>query len=329
MTTPAAIRRKIWRARLIAMCMPAMAAVVGHAFAQSVLATPVPFSFGVIEHMHADASDDSQLRNAILASDADNLAFVVASGIKAATEPCSDELYIARKEIFQSAKNGLIVSLAASDWSSCQGSDGHSLAIERLNRVRDLFFEGDFSFGSAKVPMVRQANTRKYRAYRENLRWGIGSTIFATVNLPANNNDFVAAAGRNGEFEDRVIADRDWLQRVFSIAAQKNAAAIVLFCDADPMNRPDMPEHVALSGSRDGFAEIRGQLQALSTRFSGRILLVHGDTGLPQPVNPEIKWHANLGSLRVAPGWLKITVDPAVPTGFRLSSMQPLRTAGN
>ena len=315
--------------RLIGLCMPWLAALLSSAILQTAFAASTAFSFGVIGRISMNASDDSQLRDAILASDADNLAFVVASGIKAATEPCTDALYLQRKEIFQSAKNGLIVSLAASDWSGCRGTDGRSLAIERLNRVRDLFFGSDFSFGSTKVPTMRQANTPKFRAYVENLRWDIGTTVFATVNLPANNNDFLTAAGRNGEFEDRMVANRDWLHRVFGIAVQKNATGIILFCDGDPLDRPDAIGRIALSGNHDGFSEIRKQLQALSAHFTGRILLVHGQSAAQQASAPDITWRGNLGTVRGTPGWLKITVDPNAPNGFVLDTTQRLKTAVN
>ena len=51
-----------------------------------------PFSFGVIAKPVKASDSETVLREAIIESDADNLAFVVASGIKAAEEPCSDSL---------------------------------------------------------------------------------------------------------------------------------------------------------------------------------------------------------------------------------------------
>ena len=63
-------------------------------FVQSGAAMPQPseLSFAVIRQA-PNASDDAALRAAIAETDADNLAFVVASGFKSKTEPCSDELY--------------------------------------------------------------------------------------------------------------------------------------------------------------------------------------------------------------------------------------------
>ena len=116
------------------------------------LAQPGEFSFGVIGHSFKAASDESALREAIAATDQDNLAFVLVNGIKSNAEPCSDTLYQQRKALFDEAKNGLIVSLAASDWSECKNARDRSAAVERLNRLRELFFVDEFSFGASKIP---------------------------------------------------------------------------------------------------------------------------------------------------------------------------------
>lgn len=179
------------------------------------------FNFGVIGHSFSGNPDEGVLRRALDQSDADNLAFVVVNGIKSAAEPCSDALYSARRDLLNEAENGVIVSLAASDWVGCRNKNG-SVAIERLNRVRDLFFPDEFSFGASKVPLFRQSVTPKFRSYTENARWEFGDVLFATVNLPAANNHFLQDGGRNSEFEDRLIANKDWLRRVFTFAAQKN-----------------------------------------------------------------------------------------------------------
>ena len=284
---------------------------------QAARSQPQAFSFGVISQVGINGADDARLKEAIALSDADNLAFVVVNGIKSASEPCTDKLYFRRKEAFQNAKNGLIVSLAASDWSACHTDAGQSLAIERLNRVRELFFETEFSLGASRLPLLRQAGMQKFRAYVENVRWDIGSLVFATLHLPANNNDFISAAGRNSEFEDRLIADREWLQRTFNIAVQKNAAAIVLFCDADPLALPERAGRLELGMRRDGFLEVRKQLQALSAHFSGRVLIIHGKAS--GTAEPGITWHGNIGTLAPSSGWLKVAVDVTQPTLFAAS----------
>jgi len=275
------------------------------------------FHFGVIGHSFSGNPDEGVLRRALDESDADNLAFVVVNGIKSAAEPCSDALYSARRDLLKEAENGVIVSLAASDWVGCRNKNG-SVAIERLNRVRELFFPDEFSFGASKVPLFRQSVTPKFRSYTENARWEFGNVLFATVNLPAANNHFLQDGGRNSEFEDRLIANKDWLQRLFTFATQKKLAGIVLFADGNPLAQPSQRPFL-LRGQRDGFAETRQRIITLAAAFKGKVLLVHGET-LKDESNAGIVWRRNLGSIGVASGWSKFSVDSGTAALFTLSN---------
>ena len=274
------------------------------------------FEFGVIGHTFDANSDEAVLRQALAESDDDNLAFVVVNGIKAAGEPCTDTLYASRRRLLQEAQNGVIVSLAASDWVACHNHNG-TVAIERLNRVRELFFADEFSFGASKIPLLRQALMPQFRDYAENARWEFGKVLFATINIPATNNHFLQDAGRNSEFEDRLIADKEWLQRLFKLAAQKKLAGIVLFCDANPLTLPGQRPFL-LHGKRDGYAEIRQRIITLASGFHGKVLLVHGET-LKGESSSDITWRHNLGSLGVASGWRKLAVDSHAGALFTLS----------
>jgi hypothetical protein len=283
----------------------AMLALAPHAFAG-----PGTFSFGVIAPSLTHSSDD-ELRDAIETSDAENLTFVVANGIKTTNEACTDNVYSRRKALFQEAKNGLIVSLAGSDWADCKGENGKSAAIGKLNRLRELFFTDEFSDGIRKIPVIRQSTIAKFRDFVENARWEIGDTMFATINLPANNNHYVFDAGRNGEFEDRQIANRDWLNRIFTHASLHKLDGIVLFCDGNPLARPG-------GSKRDGFAEMRRQIIKLAATFPGKILIIHrqADKTLAPPA---VSWRGNLGELNVGAGWTKVDVNSSIGSMFSIA----------
>lgn len=287
--------------------------------AQAAAAMPQPteFSFAVISQSPT-ATDDTALRTAIAETDADNLAFVVTSGIKSKIEPCSDNLYTSRKTLLNQAKNGLIVSLAASDWAECRNMQGRSTALERLNLLRDLFFVDEFSLGASKIPLVRQSVMPKFRSYVENTRWEIDGVLFATVNLPAFNNHYRTEAGRNSEFEDRLIANRDWLRRIFAFATHRKVAGIVLFCDGDPLADPGS-RLFGLSGKRDGFAEVRKQINALASRFSGKVLVIHGAAESKRAAPGGIAWSGNLGDLVLDSGWSKVSISAASSTLFTVA----------
>lgn len=279
-----------------------------------------PFSFGVIAKPLKAATGENLVRDAITESDADNLAFIVANGVKAGDEGCTDEVYKNRRSLFDSAKNGLIVSVTAGDWAQCLNAKNRSISTERLSRLRDVFFADEFSFGDSKIPLVHQSTMPKFRLYAENMHWRIGDVMFATVNLPSNNNNYLNAAGRNSEFEDRQIANSDWLKRIFLTAKISKLNGVVIFCDGNPLVRAEHSSFFSAS-KREGFADIRRQITAFAAKFPGKILIVHSDLDARRMSNLKgIEWKENIGTLHTEVPWIKITVDPVQPQLFAMKN---------
>ena len=117
----------------------------------------------------------------------------------------------------------MIVMPAASDWSDCKNSAGRTAAIERLNRLRELYYAEPESLGERKLDVTRLSANAKFRSYAENAHWVVGDVLYATVNVPANNNHYLPEAGRNSEYEDRLVANRFWLNRLFALARAQEA----------------------------------------------------------------------------------------------------------
>lgn len=279
-------------------------------------AQPAEFSFGVIGDAFREKSEEAALREAIAASDRDNLGFVVVNGLKSRAEACTEAVYARRKSLFDTAKNGLVLSLGASDWIECKDEADRSAAVRHLNRVRETFFLDEFSLGASRIPLSRQSTGAKFRNYSENARWEIGEILFATINLPANNNNYQIEAGRNNEFEERLIANRDWLQRIFTTAASKKMTGIVLFCDGNPLAAPGLLDRVNPVSRRDGFKEIRQQIAVLSEKYPGRVLVIHGQPAAAEAGANSITWRGRVGELGVGAGWVKLNVNPAQPSLF-------------
>jgi hypothetical protein len=269
------------------------------------------FRFGIVSQAINAKSADGGLQDELAALEAKKLAFVVANGIKAADEPCSDELYTERRNMFEHAANALIPSLTADDWTKCLNSNGKSSAAERLNRVRELFFAEKTSLGERKIPLIRQSITPQFRSFGENSRWRYRNILFATIHLPENNNNYVSEAGRNSEFEDRLIANRDWLQKLFVIAKREKLDGVVLFSDANPIAQAARAEQSESTSVRDGFREMRQQILKQAAGFSGKVLIVHKQAPDVKPAPRtarRIRWSRNLGELGIATGAAVISV---------------------
>jgi hypothetical protein len=261
------------------------------------------FSFGVLASAGAWASEDARLRAAIEHGDSINLAFLVAQGMKTAEQACTNTVYQRRMDFFGASKHGLVLSLSANDWSTCETANGPATALGRLTHLREHFFSDEFSLGGTRLPLVRQSTEAKFHNFVENARWEIGEVMFATINLPQKNNHFIPGAGRNGEFDDRLVANREWLRRIFTHASLKKRQAVVLFSDANPLVRTP-------GARRDGYAEIRQHILSLAGRFKGKVVIVHAQEPALAGI-PAITWRGNVGHIGITHGWMEITVDPS------------------
>jgi hypothetical protein len=275
--------------------------------------------FGVIGHSF-NRGGEKQLRQALQDSSEPSLAFVVVTGIKGDKEGCTDKLYEERRDLIDDAKRPMIVAPAGSDWTACKNSAGKLNPIERLNRIRELFFGEPTSLGQKKIALTRLSTSPRFRSYAENSHWQIGKVLYATINLPANNNHFVADAGRNNEFEDRLVANRFWLNRLFSLARTDKVDAIVLFSEGDTKALSEPTGLRALLrrdvAGRDGFTETRRQIVTLAQKFKGKVLMI--DSATHAKATPAIEWHGNLGHLSVENGAIEVAVHPGAKELFKL-----------
>lgn len=278
--------------------------------------------FGVVGHGATD-NGEARLKQALADSSEKSLAFVVLTGIKGEKESCGDRLYQARREQIERAKRPIIVSLAGSDWTGCRNTANRTNAIERLNRLRELFYSEPESLGAEHLHVTQLSASPRFRSYAENAHWRVGKVLYATVNLPAGNNHFLPAAGRNSEYEDRAVANRFWVNRLFAIARSDKAEALVLFSEGAvrPMylDQPAGLRGLLRRGviERDGFEAMRRQIQAQAVKFDGKVLLV--DSGEPQGKKPKIEWKDNLGQLSVGSKAVEVDVEVDKDATFEVS----------
>ncbi|MDQ2818932.1 MAG: hypothetical protein M3Y65_00760 [Pseudomonadota bacterium] len=274
--------------------------------------------FGFIGHS-LSRGGEKQLRQALKDSSEPSLSFVVIAGIKGDKEGCTDRLYEERRDLIDEARRPIMVALAGSDWTECKNSAGKSNAIERLNRMRELYFGEPASLGEKKLAVTRQSTSPRFRSYAENSHWNIGKVLYATLNLPAANNHFRPEAGRNNEFEDRLVANRFWLNRLFSLARTEQCEAIVLFSEGDAKTTLDPVGTRALrrdAALRDGFAETRKQIVTLAQKYKGKVLLV--DSAPHAKATPAIEWRGNLGHVSIENGAIEVAVRPGAKQLFTL-----------
>jgi len=258
-----------------------------------------------------------------------------AGGIKGDTESCGDALLGARLRVLDDSPAPLLYVPGETDWAECaKPVNGRFDAVERLNRLRELFYPVDATLGRRTIPVIRQSDQAMFRSFRENVRVVIGGVMVVGLNLPGDNNHFRSEGGRNGEFEDRREANRQWLNRAFSVATQRDLPGVLVVVHADPLfgngwekrGKPTLLDGFLRRGTRDGYLEFKRQLRDLTAKFPGQVLLVHAsDNGfsVDRPLRDTGgKIVGNFTRVALPMGspsrWVELTVTPNTRSVFQV-----------
>ena len=277
-----------------------------------------PFHFAVLMHVLQESGDENELRIALESAQSTNPAFIVVNGMRSKREPCTDRLYRQRTALLESSAVPVVLSLAGDDWLSCRDRQNRLAPTAWLNLLRDQVY-GDISWSGGKhIPLRRQSAIAAFRNYAENTRWSVENMLFATLNVPANNNNYLASAGGNSEFEDRQIANRDWLRRLITQAQRERKTHIVFFCDGNPL-----PDARRKTDSRDGYVELRQQLKNLAEKSGVKIVVMQGSTPGAEKNNGSIIWNGRLGYVNLNAGISMIAVDLSAESALSIVADEP------
>ncbi|MBI5898380.1 MAG: hypothetical protein HZB40_04065 [Rhodocyclales bacterium] len=279
------------------------------------------FSFGLFGDTPYTRWERQHLPELIAEMDRENLAFVIHDGdIKSGSDECSDEAFADVLKAFSSSSHPLVYVPGDNEWTDChRRSNGGYRPLERLAKLRQLFFAGELTLGKRRFALERQSAQSEFSAYRENSRWQTGEILFVTLNIPGSNNNHDAPD--RTEFIDRSRANHAWLAQSFALARARKLPGILIAIQGNPGFQAANSGH-PLSGYRQ-FLE---QLLAETRSFPGQVVLVHGDTHrqrIDQPLeDPDTgKTVANFTRVEThgSPsfGWTKATVDRGNPRLFR------------
>lgn len=197
-----------------------VAAVLTLAQATALAAPPkrstTPYSFAVVSGvMNAPADEPAAQRLLDAIARERNLAFVVYAGdLKGSKEACRDALYSQRGAILDAARVPLVFIPGHDDWVTCNTAAGGGYdPVERLDFLRQTLLADSALPDPGALQITRESEVARFRPYRENARWMRDDIVYVALNAPAPNNHYLTAGGRNGEFEDRIIANGFWIDR--------------------------------------------------------------------------------------------------------------------
>jgi hypothetical protein len=159
------------------------------------------FEFALIGDMPYDARHEKEFANVMQDINAAELAFVVHNGDfwwdgAAWTEqagglaPCSDEIFQNRLGLAQRSRHPFIFVPGDNEWTDCHRAKPRTYdPLERLTKLRQMFFQGDQSLGQRTIRLTRQSEDSQYAKFRENVRWTHGEVLFVTLHVVGSNNN--------------------------------------------------------------------------------------------------------------------------------------------
>jgi hypothetical protein len=247
---------------------------VALALALSGPAGAAEFTFAAFGDTPYSRDEEERFPALVAEMNREDLAFVVHVGdIKSARAPCSDELFRQRRDWFDLFRHPFVLLPGDNEWTDCRGfSAGSHDPLERLGKLREIFFSGGESLGQRRIPLARQSP-----AWPEHARWRHGNVLFATLNVPGGANN---ARHDPAEFKARSLVVLDWLRESFRIAREEKLPAIAIVMHANPWASP--------TGRYFGYRELLIALDAEVRAFPGAVLLVHGDTHRHRVDRPAI-----------------------------------------
>ncbi|WP_198389692.1 hypothetical protein [Burkholderia ubonensis] len=300
-----------------------------------------PYSFAVVSGVIASPADEVAAQRMLEAMARErNLAFVVYAGdLKGAREACRDTLYTQRGAILDASRVPLVFVPGHDDWVTCNTAAGGGYdPVERLDFLRQTLLAGAAQPDPGALQITRESEVARFRPYRENARWVRDDIVFVALNAPAPNNYFLTAGGRNGEFEDRIVANGFWIDHAAEYAKRRDARALVVIFEGDPkFDRYERAERFAWlrfnrPRVRDGFRELKRSLVKAAATFRGPILVMHASGeplangfAIDRPLrtdNGELVGNLTrvaIGPRRPASQWVKVGVSPTRQTPFNVS----------
>ncbi|MEW6477515.1 MAG: hypothetical protein AB1679_35135 [Actinomycetota bacterium] len=283
------------------------------------------------------------------------LSFVVHDGdFKDPAPACTDERFRNVKESFNRSKAPFVYTPGDNEWMDCNAMakvENRMDPVERLGKLREVFFAADESLGVNRMPLT----TQRQQGYPENARWTKEGVVFATINAPGPSDNQAYCGPQwvdpqatcqpdqiGVESNPRRQANVAWLRETFEEAAATNAPAVMIIWQADPW-APTFGKT---------WKYLVDELKAQAMAFGKPVVLVHGDT---HDVGPDGSFRLDKGGRGSGPGgpivqdalndvpnftrlqtyaggaysagvpvnpdkWIRVTVDPKSPQVFTFAT---------
>ncbi len=231
-----------------------------------------PIRFVTVGDMPYRSADEALFANLITEINRTDPAFTIFVGdTKSGGSPCTNAYLESIWKSFNRFENPLIYTPGDNEWTDChRPSAGSFNPEERLQYIRQLYFQNSNSLGKNPLRLIRQADIDpEHKLFVENAYWVSGTTLFATVHVVGSNNNFSNAQ----EYALRNRANLAWLDYVVKVAQDRALDHLVIAMQADLFYSPEQ-ETSPKSGLRDTIV----RLNQLLSQWNKPALVIHGDS---------------------------------------------------
>lgn len=277
------------------------------------------FTFGVIGDIPYGEGEIAKFPARIQDINADSaLKFVTHVGdIKNGSTVCSDEYFENIRTQFDTFDHPLVFTPGDNEWVDChRANNGAYNPLERLDRLRDVFFDEPGKTLGATMPVKTQADL----GLPENVRFTQNRVAFSVLNIQGSNNSLqpwtglgetTATPEQLDEVENRTDAALAQLRHTFADAERRNDRAVVLMTQADMFDPSLLAAATANPDTVSGFREIVQAIIDETNGFDAPVYLINGDSHVfaeNQPLAEGSPWLDIYGQ-PAADDLQRITVD--------------------
>lgn len=277
------------------------------------------FTFGVIGDIPYGEAEIAKFPARIQDINADSaLKFVTHVGdIKNGSSVCSDGYFENIRTQFDTFEHPLVFTPGDNEWVDChRANNGAYNPLERLDKLRDVFFDEPGKTLGATMPVKTQADL----GLPENVRFTQNRVAFSVLNIQGSNNSLQPWTGLGestatpeqldevGFRTDAVLAQ---LRNTFADAERRNDRAVVLMTQADMFDPSLLAAATANPDTMSGFREIVRAIIEETNNFDAPVYLINGDSHFfaeNQPLAEGSPWLDIYGQ-PAADDLQRITVD--------------------
>ncbi len=309
------------------------------------------FDFGVIGDTAYSKRGEQEFDRMLATMNKQNLAFIVHVGDFEAdprpyarnpdkiSMPCTDESFQRVLASFQRSSHPFILTPGDNDWTDCHLLKDRKVdPIERLTKLRDMFYPDGRSLGVKTIPVQTQAKNPGFDKFRENLTWTTDSVVFATFHIVGSNDNLGRTPEMDAEHAERMAANIAWLKKAFAAAKAPDIRGLVLLTQANVAFESHWTGSLkgryirSITGAKapkePGTTGYDHFVNALATEMEGftkPVAFIHGDTHLFRISRPLLskktkRFFQNFTRVEVFGDpdthWVRVTVDPANPDLF-------------